>query len=395
MGVTNMKKRVLKIGIMVFLGFLTLSLQCFAEKDVAPKVIINGTLVEFDVAPVIENGRTLIPVRAVSENLNYEVMWDGDNNRVEIKNADETLELFIGKQEYLKNGTKKQMDVSAKITEGRTLVPLRLISEEFGCVVRWLPEYYMAEIVKHETVTVNNAKELLEAIGSYRRVILSEGEYNLSKVTDMASNPHVLTQDPYDGAEYILFETTELILEGAEGKKATIVIEPRYANVLSFMYSDHITIKNITAGHTIEPGYCLGGVLRFEDCSDIIIDDCHLYGCGTYGVTAVNSSRMDVNNTEIYECTYGLVDLMKCESIFFDNCIFRDSKEFSMFSISESSNVGVYNSVIKGNESGEYSSLVGSYDSEKVHFKNCEFENNKYVDFSTEDVYFENCKGNE
>ena len=81
--------------------------------------------------------------------------------------------------------------------------------------------------------------------------------------------------------------------------------------------------------------------------------------------------------------------------IYFDNCIFRDSEEFSMFSISESSDVGIYNSVIKNNKSGEYSSLVGSYDSERVHFKNCEFENNSYFHFSTEDVYFENCRGNE
>ena len=390
-----MKKRIFKTGIMMLLIFFASGLQCFAEDDFTPIVTINGTVVEFDVMPVVENGRTLIPVRAVSENLNYEVVWDEDNNRVKIGNGDETLELFIGKQEYFKNGVEKQMDVPAKTTKGRTLVPLRLIAEEFGCVVRWLPECNTAEIIKHETVTVTNSKELLEAIGNYKKVILADGEYNLSKVTDMESNPNIVTQNLYDGTEYIVFETTELILEGAEGGNATIVIEPRYANALSFMYSDHITIKNITAGHTVEPGHCLGGVFRFDDCSDIFIDNCHLYGCGTYGITAVSSERMNVENTEIYECTYGLVELLQSEDIFFDNCIFRDSEEFSMFSINECSNVGVYNSLIKNNESGEYSSLVSSYESEKVHFKKCEFENNIYFYFSTEDVYFENCKGNE
>lgn len=390
-----MKKGILKTGAAAALAFLALGMHCFAAESITPDVTINGALTEFDVKPVIENDRTLIPVRAVSEKLNYEVLWDEENSRVEIKSGDEKLELFIGKTEYFKNGAEKKLDVPAKITEGRTLVPLRLIAEEFGCVVRWIPEYHTAEIIKHETVTVNNAKELLEAIGSYKRIILSEGEYNLSQVADVTSNPRIVTEETFDGTEYIVFETTELIIEGAEGKKATVVIEPRYSNVLSFMYSDHITVKNITAGHTIEPGNCVGGVLKFEDCSDIAVDDCHLYGCGTYGVTALNSRRIDVKNTEIYECTYGLVELSQCEDIFFDNCIFRDSEEFTMFAINESSNVGVYNSVIKNNKSTGYWSLIGADKSEKVHFKNCEFENNSYSEFSTEGVYFENCKGNE
>lgn len=379
----------------MLLAFLTLGIQCFAAENTAPKVVINGSLVEFDVLPIIEEGRTLIPVRAVSEKLEYDVFWDGANSRVEIKNGDEKLELFIGKQGYLKNGEEKQMDVPAKITDGRTLVPLRLIAEEFGCTVRWLPEEYMAEIVKHETVTVTNAKEFLEAIGSYKKVILKEGEYNLSQVGEIKSGGKVATSDAYDGNEYIVFEATDLIIEGAEGETATIVIEPRYANVLTFMYCDNITVKNITAGHTIEPGSCTGGVLKIEDSADITVDDCRLYGCGTYGITTVGSKNVNVKNTDIYECTYGLVEILNSQDVFFDNCTFRDSEEFNMFSIAESTNVGVYNSVIKNNESGEYSSLIGAYDSEKVHFKNCEFENNTYTYFSQGNVYFENCKGNE
>jgi len=390
-----MKNRIVKICFLMLFVFLTPGIEAFAGENTSPMVVINGMQVEFDVSPVIENGRTLIPVRAVSEKLKYDVLWDEENKKVEITNGDEKLELFIDKQEYLKNGEEKQMDVPAKITDGRTLVPLRLLAEEFGCTVRWLPEEYTAEIVKHETVTVTNAKEFLEAIGSYKKIILKEGEYNLSKAEEIKSNDKVAAHDSYDGKEYIVFEATELIIEGDEGNTVTVVIEPRYANVLTFMYCNNITVKNITAGHTIEPGNCTGGVLRFEDCSDVAVDNCRLYGCGTYGVTTVNSENINVKNTEIYECTYGVVDIFSSSNIFFDNCIFRDSEEFSMFSISESTNIGIYNSVIRNNKSGEYSALVGAHSSEKVHFKNCEFENNTYTSFSEGNVYFENCKGNE
>lgn len=373
--------------------FLAAGIQCVAAEDIAPTVVINGIPVEFDVPPVIENGRTLIPVRAVSEKLEYDVFWDEVNSRVEIINGDEKLELFVGKQGYLKNGEEKQMDVAATITNGRTLVPLRLIAEEFGCTVRWLPEEFTAEIVKHETVTVTNAKEFLEAIGSYKRIILKDGEYNLSKVEERLSSDKLATLETFDGNEYMIFEATELIIEGAPGETATIVVEPRYANVLTFMYCDNITLKNITAGHTIEPGFCLGGVLKFEDSADVSVDNCRLYGCGTYGITTVNSVGLNVTNTEIYECTYGLVEIIQSQDVFFDKCIFRDSKEFSMFSISDSSNVGIYNSTVKNNESGEYSSLINSYNSQKVHFKNCEFKNNSYLEFAPDNVYFENCEG--
>ncbi len=46
-----------------------------------------------------------------------------------------------------------------------------------------------------------------------------------------------------------------------------------------------------------------------DGCRDINIDKCSLYGCGTYRITATDSSEITVENTEIYECTYGLVEL--------------------------------------------------------------------------------------
>lgn len=390
-----MKKIIKGFVCAVILLLAVFSITANADSD-SPSVTVsvNDTILEFDVAPVIEDGRTLIPIRAVSEQLDYDVAWDSTSSRVEIKNNDDTLELFVGKRQYLKNGVEKQMDVPAAVTNGRTLVPLRLIAEELGCTVRWLPERYTAEIVKYETVKVNSARELLETIGSHKRIVLAEGEYNLSKVEERAANDFITETDWGDGTEYSVIGVKDLIIEGEEGKKVTIVIEPRYASVLSFGKCEHITLKNLIMGHSIAPGYCTGGVVLLEGCEYVNMENLHLYGCGTVGITANNCTYIDVKDTEIYECTYGLIDVMYSQEVTFDNCIFRDTVEYDMFYVDYCSNVKVCNSVIKNNKSGVYSTLIAAYNSVDVYFENCDFEENAYFEFTTKDVIFKNCRNN-
>lgn len=390
-----MKKIIKGCACAVFLLSATFSITANADfEEPTVTVSVNDKIVEFDVAPVIEEDRTLIPIRMVSEELACDVVWDSENSRVEIKNNDDTLELFIGKQQYLKNGIEKQMDVPAKVTDGRTLVPLRLVAEELGCTVRWLPEKYRAEIVKHEIVKVTNAREFLEAIGSYKRIILSEGEYNLSEVKEGAKSDFVSEADWGDGIGYTVFGAKDLIIEGEEGKNVTILIEPRYTYVLSFGYGEHIALKNLTMGHTTAPGYCTGGVVLWEGCEYVDMENLHLFGCGTVGVQTEACSYINVKDTEIYECTYGLIDLEYSQEVTFDNCIFRDTGEYDMFYIDYCSSVKVRNSVIKNNKSGVYSTFIGSYNSDDVYFENCDFDENAYFEFATEDVVFENCRNN-
>lgn len=357
-------------------------------------VSVNDKILEFDVAPVIEEGRTLIPIRAIFEQLDYDVVWDSANSRVEIKNNDDTLELFIGRKQYLKNGLEKQMDVSATVTDGRTMVPLRLVAEEFGCTVRWLQESCKAEIVRYETVRVTDARELLEAIGSRKRIVLSEGEYNLSKVEKRADNDFIEEVDCFDGTEYSVIGVKDLIIEGEEGKKVTVLIEPRYANVLFFAKCENVTLKNLTVGHTTAQGYCLGGVVSLEWCDCVNMESLHLYGCGTYGVKTEHSINVNVKNSEIYECTYGLTELSYSQNVIFDNCVFRDTEGYDMFYIDCCENVKVCNGVIKNNKSGVYSEFIGAYNSSGVRFENCDFEENAYFEFATEEVIFENCRNN-
>lgn len=109
------------------------------------KVFIDGKQVAFpDQKPMIDkNNRTLVPVRFISENLGAEVAWDGDQQLVTVEKDGKALSFKIGdntiKVNDPKNGvsTSFQIDTAATLEGGRTLVPLRFITEAFGSSVSW------------------------------------------------------------------------------------------------------------------------------------------------------------------------------------------------------------------------------------------------------------------
>ncbi len=105
---------------------------------------VNGKPIELDVAPFIEQGRTLVPFRFVGESLGAEVTFTTDNSgRVDMVSytlGDLYVVLFIGRTEALVNGEKFELEVPPKIVQGRTVIPIRFVSEALGCEVSWIAE---------------------------------------------------------------------------------------------------------------------------------------------------------------------------------------------------------------------------------------------------------------
>ena len=122
-------------------------LQVPVQAYPAISVTVNGTPVEMDVLPVIEDGRTLAPVRAISEALQATVSWDEALRKVTVNHNGTEIILYIDSVQASVGGVAKQLDVPARIIGGRTMVPLRFISENFGADVAWDPAAY------HVTIT--------------------------------------------------------------------------------------------------------------------------------------------------------------------------------------------------------------------------------------------------
>jgi len=100
-------------------------------------VLVNGTAVTFDQPPIIEDGRTLVPLRAIFEALGATVEWDQSTQTVTAVKGDITIILKIGDSFLTKNGERVALDVPAKIVGSRTLVPARAVAESFGADVQW------------------------------------------------------------------------------------------------------------------------------------------------------------------------------------------------------------------------------------------------------------------
>lgn len=98
------------------------------------EVRMEGTRIDFpDQQPIIvPPGRTMIPVASVAKVTGCEVTWDGEHNRVIVTKDNNKLILWIGNESYWFNGHYYKMDVKPYILNGRTMVPIRFISEVFG-----------------------------------------------------------------------------------------------------------------------------------------------------------------------------------------------------------------------------------------------------------------------
>lgn len=128
-------KKTKNLYLVVLLFLIFMPLNSFANSDI--KLWINGDYVNTDVAPVIENERTLVSLRIVSENLGLEVDWDGDLKQITISKAGEQFVFLIGQNFYQEGEFNHDLDVAPKIIDGRTLVPIRVIAEAFGQEVTW------------------------------------------------------------------------------------------------------------------------------------------------------------------------------------------------------------------------------------------------------------------
>ncbi len=135
----------------------------YAENDPVT-VILNGSEVVFDQPAIIYGDRTLVPLRAIFEALGAEVLWDGDTRTVTAEGNGVKIKLTIGDSYMNKNGELVYLDVPAMIINDRTLVPVRVISEAFGCDVSWDGENRRVNIessyYESDNYEVNNAKEI-------------------------------------------------------------------------------------------------------------------------------------------------------------------------------------------------------------------------------------------
>lgn len=102
------------------------------------KVILDGKEIKFDVPPQIIKNRTMVPLRAIFEALGASVDWDEHTRTVVSVKGDIRVSLTVKYTRIDINGENINLDCAPLIVDGRTLVPVRAVSEAFKTKVDWI-----------------------------------------------------------------------------------------------------------------------------------------------------------------------------------------------------------------------------------------------------------------
>lgn len=117
------------------------------------KLVIDGTTVQSSVAPAVSNGTTLVPLRIATENLGASVVWNKTTQEATIKTSAYTVVFKIGSTSYTVNGSKKSLPTAPKLVNGSTMVPIRALAEAIGAKVNYSSATNTATIDYFTTMT--------------------------------------------------------------------------------------------------------------------------------------------------------------------------------------------------------------------------------------------------
>ncbi len=132
-----LKKSLVGLAVLAMLAATFFGLP-LAEASAPIRVTINGAPLTMDVAPTIQNGRTLVPMRSIFEALGAAVHWDEATRTIRAYRREDAIVLELGNRTAWVNGPSRQLDVAPVAIAGRTMVPLRFVAEALGADVAWV-----------------------------------------------------------------------------------------------------------------------------------------------------------------------------------------------------------------------------------------------------------------
>lgn len=162
-------------------------------------IILNGSPVSSDVSPFIDqNSRTMVPLRFIGEGIGAYVDWTVGTQKITVKQDGCVIELAIGSFKASVDGKTVQLDTQPVLKGGRTMVPLRFVSEQLGCSVSWNAREQAVYIVSREEVDQKIVVDLTTA----KNANIRQGPGTVYPVVSQVSDGSVLTAVSKSGDWY-------------------------------------------------------------------------------------------------------------------------------------------------------------------------------------------------
>jgi len=150
---------------------------CFSVVSVASAqdssigVICNGRAISFDVNPQIVNGRTLVPMRKIFEEMGATVNYDASSKTITAKKGEKVVAMKVGSTTISVSGTASTIDVAPTIIDSRTLVPVRAVSESLNATVEWNDALHKVIIFDWDNITKTVPYETCAAIPDFGKYV--------------------------------------------------------------------------------------------------------------------------------------------------------------------------------------------------------------------------------
>ena len=128
---------------LIILAVTLLALAVISPKTIAHAsdnihIIVDGVRLTFDgQQPVILNGRTLVPIRGVFEQLGFDVSWNAEAHQAILARTGYIIIITIGSDVFTTNGERHLLDVTAQIISNSTMLPIRAVLESVGYELNW------------------------------------------------------------------------------------------------------------------------------------------------------------------------------------------------------------------------------------------------------------------
>jgi len=185
-------------------------------------VNVNGENISLDVPATIIENRTYVPLRFIAETLNFQVDWSASDRKITVRKGSDYIILWIGRSSTIVNGKFVPIDstnskVVPLIMKGRTLVPVRFISEGFGMNVNYNAKEKLVAISTSPFVFSDNAVSYSEKNVKYNgktynfKIVRVDPKAKGINFVPSLSRNGINTDAPYDT---FLFPNTLVMVNG-------------------------------------------------------------------------------------------------------------------------------------------------------------------------------------
>jgi len=209
-------------------------------------VTVNHRALVMDTQPIIRDGRTLVPLRAIFEALGASVEWDAGTRTITGRRNERTIILQIDNPTARVNDNVVILDVPPAVIGGRTMVPTRFIAESLGAVVRWDGPTRTVSVVTDETAVVTvrsiSAQVIRMTDGDTIRVRLESGKEEAVRLIGVDTPESTREVEPF-GKEAAAFTQRRL-----DGKTVFLEMDvterDRFGRLLAYVWLTKPTNDN-------------------------------------------------------------------------------------------------------------------------------------------------------